>query len=97
MSSDIRPRGAGKTTAAILAAPVGAIYLCPCRASCEHTKALALHLGRADLRVMSPSDLVERLGLSHRRGTPVLRDHALNFMALSNFERQAVWILESRQ
>jgi hypothetical protein len=63
-------RGTGRTTRQMLDAPKGALYVW-CNKHLDYPRALARHLGRADLVVVSPS--YERRGYS---SALVILDHA---------------------
>ena len=66
-------RGRGRTTAQMLAAPAGAVYVW-CNGHIGYPHALAKELKRSDLRIVSPTD-VERGYLKGLR-KPVVVDHA---------------------
>lgn len=66
-------RGSGRTTAQMLAVPQGAYFVWPVGASIGYAQALARHLGRGDLVVVSAQDGPERLrGLN----VQLVMDHA---------------------
>lgn len=65
-------RGTGRTTRAMQAAPHGAVYVW-CHDNTSYARDLARKLGRTDLHIVGPSDVVRR----HAHGAMDIRvDHA---------------------
>lgn len=68
-------RQSGRTTEQLLSAPQGAIYVWPHHHSLFYPKALAVHVGRADL-VFCPAAWLEHADNFVGRRSPVVIDHA---------------------
>lgn len=75
---DIQPdeRGKGHTSEQMREAPRGALFIW-CTVDVRYPKALARHLGRSDLEIVSPSILSEgAYRLRGRRLSGIIVDHA---------------------
>ena len=72
---DSGERGSGRTTRQLQSAPIGAVFIVPNRNCCSYTEALARHLGRADLKIVSV-DLIERPATIHGGRRKLVVDHA---------------------
>lgn len=67
-------RQSGRTTRSMKAAPPGATYVW-CNGALSYPRALARHLGRADLHIVSPWAVLEDRGMRFPTASVVL-DHA---------------------
>lgn len=88
------PRGTGRTTSAMLAAPIGAYYVsCSDRVASHYDLQLARRLNRTDLRIIAPGQMHERLrGLAH--DATVILDH--DFEARTQDQKYMLWALGVR-
>lgn len=69
-------RGSGMTTSQINGAPRGAFYVVPSAGAIAYTNALAHHLGRSDLQIVSPG-IFDGDGFRLRgRNSDIVIDHA---------------------
>ena len=73
-------RQSGRTTAQMLSAPQGAIYVWPVHRSLSYAKSLAGHLGRVDIGVAPAAWLTDNHAAFAR--SPVVVDHACHEMGL---------------
>ena len=67
-------RGEGRTTAQMLAAPHGAIYIWPVHSSLSYAKSLAQHIGRVDLAI-APIGWLSSISNTRGCRSPVVIDH----------------------
>lgn len=73
-------KGTGRTTAAMLAAPVGAVYIWPNAGSIRYARRLADFLGREDLEVVSRGWLTKNW--RGKRDLKVRIDHATELSSM---------------
>jgi hypothetical protein len=81
--SDVKDKPTGRTTAQMLAAPVGALYIWPEARSLNYARALARHLGRTDLRIESVGFLDARGWIGLPVDQKAVIDHAVRPEGLS--------------
>lgn len=67
-------RGSGRTTAAMLSAPTGCVFIW-CNNRLDYPKRLSESIGRSDLQIVSPAWLEN--GWMGGRFTGIVADHAL--------------------